>query len=591
MVKIYFSASILFLAFFVLNTPSAISQPSCDSPLAIVQDNFDSYTAGALGPQATHWTTWTGTEGGPEDGILTDDLGNNALYLQGQSGGGPQDVLLLLGNRTSGAFFLEWRMYVPTGSGAYYNIQHFEIPATEWAFEINFNDDGTGQVNAGTAGLDVFTFPLDAFFKVRHIIDVDNDRIYLFINGKFVHSWPFSWQADATNGTNQLGAVNFWTRGENDAYYVDDVAFSEIPAAETGQYCHTATPVVEGTYSIDGITCFGAGFTVQTSGAGNAGEWYSWTAPSDGILTVASCEGGGDTRLWVFSGGCDNLTIEGVNDDRCLTEPAGTNSYASYREVLVTGGETYLIMFDNVWESDVPFTFSISFATDAPAEGDFCETAIPVAPGTHTIDQINGDAAVAGPNINHTGASTTNYAQSEWYSFTPEFDGKMNVFTCGQTDEDTRLWIYTGDCGIESLVLVANNDDTCGTQSLVEELAVTGNTTYFIEWDSEDTDAPGFNWILEYEAEPNGTEEALAPLFAISPNPAGDVAFLNYHFQTSADLEVHLYNRLGQAVASSNMENAKSGKLPIDLNGVSAGFYFVVVSNGETTATMKLVKE
>jgi hypothetical protein len=591
MLKLYFPIFPLIFSAFILNLPTALSQPTCDSPAAIVQDNFDSYTIGALGPQAAHWTTWTGTEGGPEDGAISDDLGNNALYLEGQAGGGPQDVLMLLGNRTSGAYILEWRMYVPAGLGAYYNIQHFETPATEWAFEINFSGDGTGQVDAGTAGLDAFSFPLDAFFKVRHVIDVDNDRIYLFINGKFVHSWPFSWQADATSGTNQLGAVNFWTRDQNDAYYVDDVVFNEIPSPEAGQYCHLATPVTEGTYAVDAITCFGAGFTVQTSGAGNGGEWFAWTAPSDGILSVSSCEGGGDTRLWIFSGGCDNLVIEGVNDDLCLTEPAGSNSYASYREALVAAGETYLILFDNIWEGNVPFTFSISFSTDAPLEGDFCETAIPVAPGTHTIDQINGDAAVAGPNINHTAASTTNYAQSEWYAFTPEFDGKMNVFTCGQTDEDTRLWIYSGDCGIESLVLVANNDDTCDVQSLVEELPVTANTTYYIEWDSEDADSPGFNWVLEYEAEPNSTVESTQPSLALSPNPAGDVAFLKYGFQTPARLEVSLHNHLGQSLSSTSLEGATDGTQPIALGGLSAGLYFVVVSDGKTTKTFRLVKE
>ena len=52
----------------------------CDqNPMAIICDNFDTYnTALKLGPQATWWTTWSGTEGTTEDGIVTTEQANTA---------------------------------------------------------------------------------------------------------------------------------------------------------------------------------------------------------------------------------------------------------------------------------------------------------------------------------------------------------------------------------------------------------------------------------------------------------------------------------------------------------------------------------
>ena len=82
------------------------AQLNCDN--TIICDDFDAYVTGALGPQADHWTTWSGDEGGAEDGIVTNDAafsGDNSFVIQGQNG--PQDVLLLLGNLTAGNYRLD----------------------------------------------------------------------------------------------------------------------------------------------------------------------------------------------------------------------------------------------------------------------------------------------------------------------------------------------------------------------------------------------------------------------------------------------------------------------------------------------------
>src|SRR5262245_26156709 len=70
----------------------------------IFSENFEAYAAGS--PLASvaplHWDTWSGAPGGPEDGVVDDSLahtGSNSLkILQTVVGGGPDDLLLLLGD-------------------------------------------------------------------------------------------------------------------------------------------------------------------------------------------------------------------------------------------------------------------------------------------------------------------------------------------------------------------------------------------------------------------------------------------------------------------------------------------------------------
>ena len=96
---------------------------------AIFEDNIDSYAEGPVSPNADWWTTWSGTEGGAEDGIVTTEQAasapNSVLIAEGQT----QDIVLLLGNQTSGAYRVQWKEYIPAGATAYFNIQEDE---TAW---------------------------------------------------------------------------------------------------------------------------------------------------------------------------------------------------------------------------------------------------------------------------------------------------------------------------------------------------------------------------------------------------------------------------------------------------------------------------
>ena len=469
----------------------------CDVPIAIIDDNFDSYTAGTnnLGPQSAHWSTWSGTEGGAEDGNVSTAFANsgaNSLEIKGtNAAGGAQDVLLLLGDKTSGHYKLSWNMYISAGKGGYFNIQKFQnSPGTEYAYQCYFDANGTGFIAAGGDAAATFTYPQGEWVNVTHYIDVDNDLVTLYINNQHVYSWPLRWTSFIQEDKAvQLGAIDFFPRNLNDVFYVDDVYYAAIPPAADGNYCYTATPIDLGVHTAPDLACFGGPDQENAP----KGLWYSYTAAEDGFIYVGSCGGGVNTRVWIFSGDCQGTrSTLGVNDDECEMT-AGGDAYASYREAAVTAGETYFIVWDNVWD-DAGFDWELGFFADV-YEGDFCSTAQVVDFGTHTIDYFSW-ASVSGPQLG-TFVGYTAYTNSKWFSFTPTANTKVRAYSCGLTSEDTRVWVYTGDCSsFESLNLVASNDDGCSTQTDVT-WDVTGGTTYYIEWDDNSNNFEGHDWILE----------------------------------------------------------------------------------------------
>lgn len=197
----------------------------------VYADNFDSYTAGAHIAQTipSNWTTWSNAPGGAEDGVFSADQASSGTLSAMISG--TNDNLLKLGNKTSGVYHVSWKMFVPTGFAGYYNFQHMEAPGNEWAFEVYFDNNGTGYMHAGGSNAATFTYAYNQWFTVENFIDLDADWAQVYFNGALIHEWQFSLKSDGTAGTKQLGCVNFYagaTSGMTPKYYLDDVDYSAI---------------------------------------------------------------------------------------------------------------------------------------------------------------------------------------------------------------------------------------------------------------------------------------------------------------------------------------------------------------------------
>jgi hypothetical protein len=479
--------------------PCPLDVATCDEPTVILFEDFEGQTVGEE-PTSDFMILWPTTT---SLGEVSDAVGNTTSHLITGTGADVDPVYLFPnGPVTSGHYVVSWDMYVPDGNLAYYNFQKNENQGTanggEWAFQLYFDGDGTGRLEAGSASAAepraTFDYPVDEFFSVTHVIDVDNNLARVHINGVWVSSWPLNWQPFAQDGLQSIGGVNFYPANTDNLWYVDNFLFALIPEPAEELYCQTATAVEPGVITAGELDCFGGGlFYDPSDGAGLQARWFSYTATADGYISVSSCGGGADTRAWILAGSCDDLTPVGVNDDRCELE-AGGSAWASYREVPVTSGETYYIVWDDTWES-VGFDWELALNEGDLPVGDFCESAEAVDPGVHTVDEF-GEASVGGYRPGYFTTSTTPYSGGAWYSFTPENDGFMSINSCG-TDADTWLFVYTGDCGLQSLELIAESDDDCIIASSVEDIEVTGGTTYYIEW-IDRNDATGFDWELNY---------------------------------------------------------------------------------------------
>lgn len=230
----------------------------------LYSNDFDAYTpAGFLGTQAgLPFTTWNNTPGGTEDAVISTAFANSAAnsVLIGSSS---DDVILRLGNKTSGKFNISFYYYIPLGFGAYFNLQHFEAPGNQWAVEVYFGNNGNGNLQANGVTTN-FTHPNDAWFLIENHVDIDNDTAALFINGVYIKTWPFATQAGGGAGAAQLGGVNFYggsIAGQTPTYYFDDITYTEL-----------ATPLTPPTLNVSDTAIYTTGATPETFTITNNGD-------------------------------------------------------------------------------------------------------------------------------------------------------------------------------------------------------------------------------------------------------------------------------------------------------------------------------
>ena len=194
-------------------------------------DDFESYNVGDFIAQSSpdFWTTWSNTPGTAEDGVISDEQSSSETKSVKISG--TNDNVVKLGNKTSGKYILTWDMFIPTGFAGYFNIQHFEAPGVEWAFEVYFDNNGTGYMHAGGNNAATFTFTQNEWFTVVNFIDLDEDLATMTLNDQLIHTWQYSLQAQGQAGAKQLGGINFYagaTAGMTPTYYIDNLEYYAI---------------------------------------------------------------------------------------------------------------------------------------------------------------------------------------------------------------------------------------------------------------------------------------------------------------------------------------------------------------------------
>ncbi|MFK5854801.1 MAG: T9SS type A sorting domain-containing protein [Bacteroidota bacterium] len=198
----------------------------------IFEDDMESYAVGAYlaeSDETGFWTTWSDAPGTSEDALITDAESaspSNSCIVEGVS-----DLVLKLGDKTSGHYGISIEYFIPSDFGGYINLQHFEAPGVEWAVEVYFGaatGAGNGYAFAGDPTEIPFDFPHDTWFDIDFDINIDEDLASLYVDDVMVAEWQFSLQAQGDPGTLQLGGVNIYSgapTGETPMFYFDNVEY------------------------------------------------------------------------------------------------------------------------------------------------------------------------------------------------------------------------------------------------------------------------------------------------------------------------------------------------------------------------------
>lgn len=379
--------------------------PCALNPNAIICDDFESYTVGAVSPQAPWWTPWTGGDASPLSAeVSTEQHSNGTKALKVVKDGDGDDQLLLLGDKASGHFELKWKMFIPTGHAGYFNIQNTEVTGT-WNGDFYFDSTGFGRIAETVNNQNVFvrdfSYPHDVWFPVRIDFDLDNNLAKAFFDGKLVWAWTYP---------GKIGSIDFYAATAWDLSYIDEVEYVQLdPVVYDEDLCASATdltlylPQAAGVPSLTGLfdntnstvsptdpgsaelDCFGD----IPAASLDASQWYSFTGngykyhietvPCNATNYIGGVDDKGDTQMLLYEGpDCSHLTPLACSED--LLGPNGID-YRAGVDVQTTSGDEYFILVDGL------------NLLGTVAKGEYC-IEITRLPDVLCADAVVGDVAV-----------------------------------------------------------------------------------------------------------------------------------------------------------------------------------------------------
>ena len=586
----------------------AFSFAMLQAQTVVYSDNFDSYTAGQqlCSQNNTNWTTWSNTPGSAEDAYISTEQansGSNSLKITGNN-----DIIYRFSNQTSGVFDIDFNYYVPSsGSGAYFNVQHYYNPGVEWAFECFLYNSGSGYITINNNNTN-FSYPTNAWFPVKIHVDLDNNSASLTVNGTSVITWTFSNTSEATNGICQLGSVNFYAGAPNNAsgtYYVDDFVFSEISAANDGSFVFSPNsdihvtvvppsdihvtvvpPSTTGTYTLNlsnpggtpvnyrivpvyDVTASAAlGETTLTrAGELGSGILFSSTFAAAAIgftatdLINQNLIGSSLDRIEVYLENVDlmlNPKIQIYDMNGILVDGPGEvvyeqafNPVEGYNSVSLN--TPYLLDGRDLWFGVYYEQTEETAASDTkPSIG--CDDATTPDPYGNWCK-----TSVAWNHLNTNSSLTYNWAIAGYVSGTP-ITPWMSIAPTAQG------------------TIAANGSAQANITFTMENTLPHTGKLYIFSNDLNNS----VNILNVTVEEGNDIEENESNLVSIYPSPAS--AVLNVHAESFSSVQI--INSFGQIVYSAGITD---NDFQINVSNLSNGVYFIRL-NGENTVTRKFIK-
>lgn len=293
--------------------------------------------------------------------------------------------------------------------------------------------------------------------------------------------------------------------------------------------------------------------------------WYQWTAPSNMPVKISTDGSSFDTILAVYTGAALNSLTLVTNDD---DGGAGNNSLLNFNAV---AGTTYRIAVDGFGTANGSIQLNFN-----PAFNDHFTNCVVLVGNSGSVSGSNRGATRQSGEPNHAGIPGTN---SVWYCWTAPQSGTA-VFDTFGSGFDTLLAIYTGS-GVDSLSLVASNDNTVSNSFSSVTFEAIGGVTYQIAVDG----ANGGSGILKLKwLGPTSPSIVVQPFSTNAP--AGATVSFIVSAAGSAPLN---YQWLFQDTNLSNDEyisGANGATLTLaKIRTNNMGSYTVVISNNYGSIT------
>ncbi|HBL78656.1 T9SS type A sorting domain-containing protein [Aequorivita vladivostokensis] len=266
-------------------------------------DDLESYSLGPISAQSPLWKTWSGDEGGPEDGIVTVEQassGTQSLKIDEVGAPAGKDQLYIFDSQPdSGIYTVQFSYYVPSGNEGYFNIQGTinpgdQSPGSFLSPDLYFNPDNMtpGQGQTGDASF-VWTFPHDAWFTVRMVFDMDAQTFEMWVDGtEAIPAGTFF--NDLT--VPYLGGIDFYAPSEFSTYYVDDIvtAFGLLGVDDISETAFSVYPNpvkdvlnISSKNAVDNVTIYDVlGKTVLTVNPGAISPKVDMSGLSSGAYLV-----------------------------------------------------------------------------------------------------------------------------------------------------------------------------------------------------------------------------------------------------------------------------------------------------------------
>ncbi len=373
------------------------------------------------------------------------------------------------------------------------------------------------------------------------------------------------------NGTDVIITID--DDNDDDSCTVTSSAITQVACPPANDDCATPTTltvnadlsctnVTSGT--IQAATASGESDTT-CGGTENDDVWFSFvanaTSHSIDLLNVT----GSTTDLYhsVWSGACGTLTNLLCSDPNSSTVGG------------LTPGETYLLRVNSWGSGSYNTTFDVCIGTPPPPPTNIsCATATDIVCG----ETISGTSV--GSTGTQEGSGCTMGSNGVWYTFTG-YGGDIIVTVDASFDHE--LAITSGTCG--ALVNVGCRDGSVGQEVYTITDSVDGETYYvYIAHYSSSSTTTGTHTInIECPTASIDDFEASNGL-SYYPNPVNNTLTLNAKQNIDG---VAVYNMLGQEVlrTAPNTVNTE-----INMSALGTGAYFVKVTIGNATETVRIIK-